>query len=369
MTYKNIGIIGTENLGLEFALLLNNDKYKNHIFEIDEEKSNLLKHKIFKTQDYNLQKLLLSNENLNTENDLDTIVEKCETIFFFTETDTEENKVFLFNFIRLISHQEIIRHLKIVFCNKLSTSEIEKIENLCENKGITISYCFFDVEKKELESFKKLKRVLFGTSDLSIDNDIIDIIRNFTNNNIDISVISNRGYSIFHTFLDSYQTIENLTLNMYGDILINLGLYTDIGVVINYLQKSKNYKYNLGNTVEDNIESIDKLYKNVNPDFELGQNIMNMSDNHLDNLKKLYQKQNPNKENPFTINFNLNQKESDYLNKTKLCLKLLDSGYKLNIICEIGKADKLLFLSEKYENKVKFFKPSTNPEGFVINID
>jgi hypothetical protein len=52
----------------------------------------------------------------------------------------------------------------------------------------------------------------------------------------------------------------------------------------------------------------------------------------------------------------------------QLCIDLLDEGYTLYVI-EINEiTKKLTSLSDSYSNRLKFFKPNTNPSGYKINL-
>jgi hypothetical protein len=52
----------------------------------------------------------------------------------------------------------------------------------------------------------------------------------------------------------------------------------------------------------------------------------------------------------------------------KLCLDLLEEGYYVNVIEIDAVIKQLSDLSEEFNGRLKFYKPGTSPEGFVINL-
>ena len=52
----------------------------------------------------------------------------------------------------------------------------------------------------------------------------------------------------------------------------------------------------------------------------------------------------------------------------QLCIDLLNDGYMLHIIESDEITKKLSSLSESYDNRLKFFKQGTTPQGYQINL-
>jgi hypothetical protein len=71
------------------------------------------------------------------------------------------------------------------------------------------------------------------------------------------------------------------------------------------------------------------------------------------------------------MNYITYKKGTDILEESQqfqLCVDLLNEGYTLNVIEIDSIAKKLTQLSESYNNRLKFFKPGTNPEGYKITL-
>jgi hypothetical protein len=82
-------------------------------------------------------------------------------------------------------------------------------------------------------------------------------------------------------------------------------------------------------------------------------------------------KQNPDKSVPFVMNYITYKRGTDILEESqqfKLCLDLLEEGYYVNVIEIEPVVRQLSELSSQFDNRLKFYKPGTSPEGYVINL-
>ncbi len=80
---------------------------------------------------------------------------------------------------------------------------------------------------------------------------------------------------------------------------------------------------------------------------------------------------NPDKTVPFVMDYITYKKGTDILEESQqfqLCVDLLDEGYILHVIEIDTIVNKLSQMSESYENRLKFFKPGTNPIGYKITL-
>lgn len=81
--------------------------------------------------------------------------------------------------------------------------------------------------------------------------------------------------------------------------------------------------------------------------------------------------QNPNKEIPFVMEFITYKKDVDSMDESQqfqLCVDLLNEGYTLHVIERDVIAKKLSQMSESYDNRLKFFKQGTSPQGYKIKL-
>ena len=88
-------------------------------------------------------------------------------------------------------------------------------------------------------------------------------------------------------------------------------------------------------------------------------------------IKEYFMKQNPDKTVPFVMNYITYKRGTDILEESqqfKLCLDLLDEGYHVNVFEIEYVAKQLEDLSQKYDGRLKFYKPGTTAEGYIINL-
>jgi hypothetical protein len=105
--------------------------------------------------------------------------------------------------------------------------------------------------------------------------------------------------------------------------------------------------------------------------LNLPLNVDDFNKEHAKFLKEYYIQKNPDKKIPFVMNYITYKRGTDILEESQqfqLCVDLLNEGYFVNVI-EIDEISKKLnYLSESYNNRLKFFKPGTKPKGYYINL-
>jgi hypothetical protein len=79
---------------------------------------------------------------------------------------------------------------------------------------------------------------------------------------------------------------------------------------------------------------------------------------------------NPDKSVPFIFEAVGDVKEEafDESQEIKLCVELLSEGYMIHTYKNENTFSKLLKLSDSYENRLKFFKQGTSPQGCKIKL-
>jgi UDP-glucose 6-dehydrogenase len=166
---------------------------------------------------------------------------------------------------------------------------------------------------------------------------------------------------------------------MMGDILSKSNLSNEIDSVLSAIggdsrvgKKYMKYGFGFGGPClpRDN-RALGHYAKELGMELNLPLTVDEFNKEHALFLKNLFMKQNPDKTIPFVMNYITYKRGTDILEESqqfKLCLDLLEEGYYLNVI-EIDAVSKQLSdLSEQYGGRLKFYKPGTTPEGFVINL-
>jgi len=179
--------------------------------------------------------------------------------------------------------------------------------------------------------------------------------------------------------INCFLTTKISYANMMGDILMKSGLKDEIGMVLGAIggdtrvgKKYMNYGFGFGGPClpRDN-RALGHYAKNLGMELNLPLTVDEFNKEHANFLKQHYISQNPDKSVPFVMNYITYKRGTDILEESQqfqLCVDLLTEGYYVNVI-EIDEVIKNLHsLSESYDNRLKFYKPGTTPEGYVINL-
>ena len=81
--------------------------------------------------------------------------------------------------------------------------------------------------------------------------------------------------------------------------------------------------------------------------------------------------QNPNRKIPFVIeNIGFKKGTDNLINSQSwnLCIELLDEGYYINVIDDNQLGNQFNELCLSYDNKLKFYKSGTTPDGYLIKL-
>jgi UDP-glucose 6-dehydrogenase len=92
---------------------------------------------------------------------------------------------------------------------------------------------------------------------------------------------------------------------------------------------------------------------------------------HAKFIKNYFIQKNPDKTIPFVMDYITYKKGTDILEESQqfqLCVDLLNEGYILHVIEIDLIVNKLNQMSESYNNRLKFFKPGTKPNGYYIKL-
>jgi UDP-glucose 6-dehydrogenase len=166
---------------------------------------------------------------------------------------------------------------------------------------------------------------------------------------------------------------------MMGDILTKSNLGNEINSVLSAIggdtrvgKKYMKYGFGFGGPClpRDN-RALGHYANELGMKLNLPLTVDDFNKEHSEFIKNFFIKQNPDKTIPFVMNYITYKRGTDILEESqqfKLCLDLLEEGYYVNVI-EIDEVIKQLSeLSEEFDGRLKFYKPGTTPEGFVINL-
>jgi UDP-glucose 6-dehydrogenase len=166
---------------------------------------------------------------------------------------------------------------------------------------------------------------------------------------------------------------------MLGDLFVKSGLKEESGVILNTIGSdsrigSKSFKYGFGYgglSLPRDSKTLTEFIKRYEIDDTLILSIKDSNENHSKFLKEYYISQNPDKGIPFVMEYITFKKGTNNLINSQqwnLCLELLNEGYYVNIIDNNQLGSQLHDISIFYNNRLKFYKSGTTPEGYKINL-
>ena len=383
-----IGVIGAGRLGLTFALLCEKAGYSVVVSDKREDYVYNLNQRICNTNEPLIQKMLFDVYNFSATTSNVEIIENCDIIFTFVATPSttdgsyDTSAVFeVVNDFFEASRLEIpIFNKKFIVGCTTNPGDVEQIQNKLSMFSIQVAYNpEFIAQGEIVKGLEESDIVLIGTDYQELASDLIQIYTKLHTTPVNAHVMSCKAAEITKIGINCFLTTKISYANMMGDILSKSNLGNEIDSVLSAIggdsrvgKKYMKYGFGFGGPClpRDN-RALGHYAKELGMELNLPLTVDEFNKEHALFLKNLFMKQNPDKTIPFVMNYITYKRGTDILEESqqfKLCLDLLEEGYYLNVI-EIDAVSKQLSdLSEQYGGRLKFYKPGTTPEGFVINL-
>jgi len=383
-----IGIIGAGRLGLTFALLCEKAGYEVIVSDKREDYVYNLNHGICDTNEPLIQKMLFEVNNFSATTSNVEIIENTDIIFTFVATPSttdgsyDTSAVFeVANDFFTASKMEIsIFNKKFIVGCTTNPGDVEQIQNKLSMFSIQVAYNpEFIAQGEIVKGLEQSDIVLIGTEYQELANELVQIYNKIQTTPVHAHIMSPKAAEITKIGINCFLTTKISYANMMGDILTKSNLGNEIDVVLNAIggdtrvgKKYMKYGFGFGGPClpRDN-RALGHYANELGLKLNLPLTVDEFNKEHAEFIKNFFIKQNPDKTIPFVMNYVTYKRGTDILEESqqfKLCLDLLEEGYYVNVI-EIDPVIKQLSdLSEQYNNRLKFYKPGTTPEGFVINL-
>jgi nucleotide sugar dehydrogenase len=316
------------------------------------------------------------------------IIENSDIIFTFVSTpsttdgsyDTSAVFEVVNDFFEASKLEISVFNKKFIVGCTTNPGDVEQIQNKLSMFGIQVAYNpEFIAQGEIVKGLEQSDIVLIGTEYQELSNELIQIYDRIQTTPVHAHVMSPKAAEITKIGINCFLTTKISYANMMGDILTKSNLGNEIDSVLNAVggdsrvgKKYMKYGFGFGGPClpRDN-RALGHYANELGLKLNLPLTVDEFNKEHADFLKNFFINQNPDKSIPFVMNYITYKRGSDILEESqqfKLCLDLLDEGYYVNVI-EIDPVIKQLSdLSEQYNNRLKFYKPGTTPEGFVINL-
>jgi UDP-N-acetyl-D-glucosamine dehydrogenase len=383
-----IGIYGINHITISFGLILIKSGFNVLFFDKNEEILMNLKSKMSTYKDPQIQKTLYEVDNINCENDETNFIDWSDIIFTSpilelnsqNEYDTSE----LFNvaegFFNLSKSDKYPANKKFVIFSNSNPGVIDQIQSKLNIFSIQVGYIPLSPSMEDtINSIKHKSTLVIGTHYNELFEELSDIFIKITNQSINIFKLTPLIAEFYKILTNVYLGMKINFANYVGQILLKKGEEENIDILLRTLssglEMNNNY-FNFGfgfggNKIPSDISVITKYCDNNNIDIELLNYIDNINKNHSKFLKEYYISKNNDIFIPFIIEDISYKRNSNRLinsQRLKLCTDLLDLGYSVNVKTNTDIGDDLISLSKNHGGRLKFFRESTSPNGYKINI-
>jgi UDPglucose 6-dehydrogenase len=383
-----IGIIGAGRLGLTFALLCEKAGYEVIVSDKREDYVFNLNNNICITNEPLIQKMLFEVSKFSATTSNIEIIKNCDVIFTFVATPSttdgsyDTSAVFeVANDFFESSKQDIsVFNKKFIVGCTTNPGDVEQVQKKLSMFSIQVAYNpEFIAQGEIVKGLEESDIVLIGTEYQELANELISIYSKIQTTPVNAHVMSCKAAEITKIGINCFLTTKISYANMMGDILTKSNLSNEIDSVLKAVggdsrvgNKYMKYGFGFGGPClpRDN-RALGHYAKELGMELNLPFTVDEFNKEHASFLKDFFIKQNPDKTNPFVMNYITYKRGTDILEESqqfKLCLDLLDEGYYLNVIEIDAVSKQLQSLSEEYNGRLKFYKPGTTPEGFVINL-
>jgi nucleotide sugar dehydrogenase len=383
-----IGIIGAGRLGLTFALLCEKNGYEVIVSDVREDYVFNLNQKICLTNEPLIQSMLLDSKNFSATTKNIEVIENSDVIFTFVATPStldgnyDTTRVFevVADFYTASSLNIPLYEKKFIVGCTTNPGDVEQIQTRLNMFNIQVAYNpEFIAQGEIVKGLEQSDIVLIGTDYTELSNQLIEIYNKIQTTPVNAYVMSPKAAEITKIGINCFLTTKISYANMMGQIMIKAGIQSEIDMVLSAIggdsrvgKKYLKYGFGFGGPClpRDN-RALGHFAKNLGMELNLPLTVDNFNKEHANFIKDYFIQKNPDRMVPFVMDFITYKIGTDIIEESQqfqLCVDLLNEGYTLHVIEIDAITNKLQQMSESYNNRLKFFKPGTNPQGYKITL-
>ncbi len=357
-----IGLIGTGRLGICFALLMAEAGYDVLASDTREDYIKDLQNFIIGDSEPDVQELLQRvevNEHLEFTTDNKKVIRECETIFTLVPTPSLEDGSYdvsaVWDVVNEIKDEmtSVANYTKsfVVGCTT-NPGDCDKFkEELPESVEVYYNPEFI-AQGSIIRDLRHADMVLVGGKENDLLEEIyIKIQEGHRFGGTLIYFMSTKAAEIVKIAINTYLTTKISYANMLGQVMVSAGLEDEvqnalfaIGTDSRIGNKYMRFGFGFGGPCfpRDN-RAFASFAKEVGVEFNIGETTDNFNNAHAKFLKEYFISKNKNKL-PFVFGSIAYKPGTDILTESqqyRLCVDLLDEGYKVYVIddCVKGKCD------------------------------
>lgn len=382
-----IGVIGAGRLGICFALLLEKAGYTVTASDVREDYINSLRNKKIDTHEPEVQDLLSQSKNIAFKLGNDEVIEECDILYTLVATPSLPDGSYDVSAVwRVISDiQESsdrgldVKGKTLVVGCTTNPGDCELFQKQLQPYGVNVFYNpEFIAQGSIIKDLRNADMVLVGGPEGKIRGVIENIYNKIQVTEPKIYFMSTTAAELVKLAVNCFLTTKISYANMVGEVMSLAGLEDEIDHVLKAIgsdtrvgSKYLKYGYGFGGPClpRDN-RSFAAYAKKLGLEYNLGKTTDDFNNEHAKFLKNYFTKKN-NRSLPFAFNYISYKEGTDILSESqqyRLCLDLLDEGYKVYVLDNSAVLDQVReYLETKYGDRV-IVNGIPNEEVFWIDL-
>ena len=344
-----IGVIGVGRLGICFALLLEKAGHTVIGSDIRKEYVDQLNKKQITTHEPQVQELLSDSKNFCVVNDNKEVIKYCDVIYVMVATPSLSDGSYDVSAVwravddlkSVATETGLSGKIFVIGCTT-NPGDCKKIQDEVKHLGVDVLYNpEFIAQGSIIRDLQRADMVLIGGESKEAIDRFSVLYNDIQTTNVIINSMSLTAAEITKIAINCFSTTKISIANWIGQVLIKSGLEDDIKKVTKAMgddsrinPKYLNFGFGYGGPClpRDN-RALAHYSKSLGIEFNLGFTVDNINKEHSTFLRDYLIEKNVDKL-PFYIPYITYKPNSDIIEESqqlKLCIDLLDSGYKVYV--------------------------------------
>jgi UDP-glucose 6-dehydrogenase len=268
---------------------------------------------------------------------------------------------------------------KFVVCSTTNPGDVDQIQKRLSMFNIEVAYNPpIATHGNLVKDYRHSDMTIIGSDYDKIKEDLSLIYRQINKGSLHLYLMKIKSAEITKIGIDGFLAAKITYANVISNLMEKMGVEDEISLVLNAINRdlrigekplTSTYGFS-GPSISKSNRTLIKYLEDLGLSYELPLSVKNDNEYHIQHLKLKYLEINPDKSVPFIFEAVGDVKEEafDESQEIKLCVELLSEGYMIHTYKNENTFSKLLKLSDSYENRLKFFKQGTSPQGCKIKL-
>lgn len=381
----NVGFLGINSKSVSYSILFEIAGHTCYFFDEDENLVFNINNKVYLTEEPTLLEKLVDRKKISGSTEVTEVIKNSDIIFSLIDCPPNANGTLdvteIFAKIQtfyLASHLDISLYGKhFILSSVVNPGDSKRIHEKIAQFGVHYGYLpNFLTEGNTYNSLENNDLFVLGTDSDELSKTFTDLIRSIKTNS-KVYIMSYESAELVKLGISAIVANKIVVANMLGDFMTSMGLEKEIPMVLSSISDDprigkQHMTYGLGYGgphLGKEIRVLSEFTETKKVEINIFDYLEKANQEHLTFLKYYYMTLNPDKNRPFVIEslgYKKGSKIIDDSQRFKLCIELLQEGYIINVVEDLEIANKFTSLSESYDNRLRFYKKGTTPEGIKI---